>query len=626
MPLPPPNLTAVSTPKDVMEGSPVVASFENLSVNAENPELVITDPVSGTDYTYAPLDRDGNDIRYKLDATIIAGLGLGTHELFVVAQDARKVRSKTITIEVNVVDKARIIVTSDLKTTPVLSYWNASVPLEGNGFLFADEGTMQATWEGQIDYDSGNVVPISGLKTSAGAAPGTDRTKGFLKLSSALGEIFPGKFTGTITLSSQTLNGAQETTAPIDVEIVFQKAIVTAFASSTSNTGSVGQRIRLIGGGFIDEPASTGREAQFTVVSIDGVFEDAETGLTSDVSTLTIDTTYINDQELGFFLDGCVSNDKKTCATETTRDSLLISKLFGAHAGEFRGIVTPTTFTYTGAMYAGEPSNLSFTVTPPAQAVELRFIDDFYESLERYGVRAAAGEIEARVRDRVQNIWDRYNVYIFLEPPEDFQLFAVIEVGGKDPTGIGLLGLDNSPGKDIGNIRLTDKVGGVNAITIADCSGRCNGFGGVFIENYLFFSSHPDLPYEVQSKGLPDKLFDEVFDGVRQNAISEADLAGETSRTAEVEKAIEAIANMIGETIAHELGHSMGLARPSLTQEDCEERWKTEPTFNCYHQSAGGNLMASGGSRRLNARISNLTPHFSTTSATYLDEIVGRKP
>ena len=49
-----------------------------------------------------------------------------------------------------------------------------------------------------------------------------------------------------------------------------------------------------------------------------------------------------------------------------------------------------------------------------------------------------------------------------------------------DPNGLGLFGYDNTPGKDDGNTRLYDKLGGLNAQTQQD---GYPGYGGVFLES-----------------------------------------------------------------------------------------------------------------------------------------------
>ena len=90
---------------------------------------------------------------------------------------------------------------------------------------------------------------------------------------------------------------------------------------------------------------------------------------------------------------------------------------------------------------------------------------------------------------------------------------------------------------------------------------------------------------------------------------------GEPARIAAVERAIRALASIIGETTAHELGHSFGLAQPY------GER-------NVFHNDADGEgcLMDRGGERPLAERAEE--PDAAPTTLcydepAYLAEILG---
>ena len=152
-----------------------------------------------------------------------------------------------------------------------------------------------------------------------------------------------------------------------------------------------------------------------------------------------------------------------------------------------------------------------------------------------------------------------------LEAPADAMPSAVatLEISGPDPNGIGLFGYDNTPGKDVGNIRLSDSIGGTNAEVQED---GAPGYGGVFIESYLWWSSHPGLDLDRPSGAPPaDPLFDEIFDAVRSSPaiLSEQQGQGDPGRVFVVQRAVRALGSIIGETAAHELGHSFGLAQPN---------------------------------------------------------------
>jgi hypothetical protein len=147
-----------------------------------------------------------------------------------------------------------------------------------------------------------------------------------------------------------------------------------------------------------------------------------------------------------------------------------------------------------------------------------------------------------------------------------------VEIGGPDPNGIGLLGYDNTPGKDDGNQRLHDKIGGVNALTQLD---GYPGFGGVFVESLFSFSQHPNgLAPEIDA-GHPS--FDALFDPFRPDvqgkpvavdeigslpAIGSGDVCPASDRPTRIACAIRALGSLIGTTVSHEVAHSLGLADP----------------------------------------------------------------
>ena len=237
----------------------------------------------------------------------------------------------------------------------------------------------------------------------------------------------------------------------------------------------------------------------------------------------------------------------------------------------------------------------------------------FFASLPRFGLAAASGVIKDMIASRISNIYSGWNIDVRVDQPTDVTASGVttVEVGGPDPNGLGLFGYDNSPGKDVGNLRLGDTVGGANAETLMDGSP---GYGGVFIDGFLFFSE--SQPPSSGSGPEPDPLFDEIFSGVRASPATLAEVRGEGPRAAEVERAVRALASMVGETTAHELGHSFGLANPF-------------GSANSFHNRSDqpGCLMDSGSARPFGERTDQ--PGFEDTHlcgdhVEYLDTILGR--
>ena len=158
-------------------------------------------------------------------------------------------------------------------------------------------------------------------------------------------------------------------------------------------------------------------------------------------------------------------------------------------------------------------------------------------------------------------------------PPTDFALYSEVDVEGPDPNALGLLGYDNTPGKDVGNQRLFDRIGGVNATTQSD---GFPGYGGIFAENFMGFSAHPSS--RVARLDVDPTHFDAIFDAVRPDtgtpvSVAEVAPASPRSPTAapasaraiarrRVACAVFVLGNLVGTTLTHEVGHSLGLADP----------------------------------------------------------------
>jgi hypothetical protein len=85
---------------------------------------------------------------------------------------------------------------------------------------------------------------------------------------------------------------------------------------------------------------------------------------------------------------------------------------------------------------------------------------------------------------------------------------------------------------------------------------------------------------------------------------------------ADVWRAVQSLANMVGETSAHELGHTLGLANPHLG-------------VNFTHNSGDGPgcLMDSGGNRPVGERVAAegfAETEFCAEAEGYLDRILPR--
>jgi hypothetical protein len=147
------------------------------------------------------------------------------------------------------------------------------------------------------------------------------------------------------------------------------------------------------------------------------------------------------------------------------------------------------------------------------------------------------------------------NVAFTEEIPTEFAEYGVVEIGGEDPNGANLFGLDNTEGKDVGNIRFNDIIGGVNAETAEE---GYYAYGGIFVASFLGLSAtlgQGELP-------ITDPRFDMVFEPFSPElggvpATAEELYQGE--RAGALAEAIRVLGNLIGNTVTHEVGHSLGL-------------------------------------------------------------------
>jgi len=233
--------------------------------------------------------------------------------------------------------------------------------------------------------------------------------------------------------------------------------------------------------------------------------------------------------------------------------------------------------------------------------VYVRFLPSYVDSLRLYGLAAADAEIRKRILAVTKRDYAGVNIEFRDQPPTDFALYSQVDVEGPDPNALGLLGYDNTPGKDVGNQRLFDRIGGVNATTQSD---GFPGYGGIFAENFMGFSAHPSS--RVMRLETDATHFDAIFDAVRPDTgvpVTASDLRSGVSvlpdggvcldkqrdRDLEVSCAVFVLGSLIGTTLTHEVGHSLGLA---------------DPTGEAFHDPGDGpnRLMDTGGARPFEER------------------------
>jgi len=576
----PPQILRIDAPEPVLEGSRLYVTGLDLDTLGATPfmRLEVGNAEDALPVTSRP--TEGQLTFHALASTAeVFGAGAQTVDAILMGNG---IESEPYEVELSFASSLSVT----LSTVPAGSaHRNDAAIVRGSGLLFEGEGAVSARFLGLFHADGGGTVPVD---VQLGVVPleRTARDRGSVRLTTAIGGIGTGLFDGTITLTSRLVSGLTSTSTAVASTLQFMGPEIF---TSDPDSASLERIIIVRGAGFLggaEEPDEA------TLIRFSGML--APEGLSASP---------FGPEELVFeFVSG--SELRGVLRSRRIRDRL-VSELFGIDEGFFEGVATPVVIKGTDELEGG-PVPFQFTLEPIHQVVYLSFLPAFYDSLALFGLALSEGTIEPLIEERIESIYDGYQVDVRLERPTDYSRngYATVEIGGPDPNGVGLFGYDNTPGKDVGNLRLFDAIGGSNAETQAD---GYPGYGGVFVETMIFFSARPGLGGgRPVGAPLADPLFDEIMDPVRTAAATPAELRGEgpVARVAEVDRALRALASMIGETSAHELGHSLGLAEPY-------------GSTSVFHNPGDrdGCLMDSGGNRPLGERMAQ--PGFAATTLCY---------
>jgi hypothetical protein len=443
-------------------------------------------------------------------------------------------------------------------------YLGSNTRAVGHGFLLDGEGETKLHFVGTFTPDSSNVASELDKYVTLEDAQRTELSGPFP--ADCFG-IEPGRFFGDIIPVNEhqdgpVIEGQGFSIVGIDLGPTLLIGIEPLQARR-------GQKITISGRGFTSGMA-------LTALRVEGTFTSEK----GDVSQLA-------GTDLEVF-PKVNSGDQMTYVLTVIPDGKGGVEGFGAEAGTVEGIVTPIIY-YDDLVFEGEPlDDFVFRVLPQLQIVYISYLPGFTDALRDFGLR----NFEKNIRDRILEVatrdYDGINVEFRTTRPTDYVEYSVIEVGGKDPNDRGLLGLDATMGKDIGNLIFNDIIGGLNA------ESRENGnyaFGGVFVSSFIAFS-----PSSEEACDLASGIFDQVFSpfmpayGGSPAETWEFDYAGD--RKPLIENAIHVLGSMIGNTVSHEVGHTLGLAHVPYNGQ------------NIFHNRVPGDdqIMDSGGQRPFEER------------------------
>jgi hypothetical protein len=443
------------------------------------------------------------------------------------------------------------------KLTPSLTgivdgviFVNDQIEVDGDSFLLGgDEGTTVARVSGCFRRDgTSTCTPITTYDIPMLPRAELSRREGAFPFSPKLAGIRPGTFTGQVTIINQHASGNDVLADPVEVSFTM---VTSQVFQLDPPAASLGQYVFVRGGGFVG-----GEAGALTELELTGTFN--RTGSSPVPVTMYLIPEFVEGKLVRYVLN---VDDELGHALDLRNDT-----------GRFTGTVTPIVH-FGNDTVRGVGKQAAFDIAPVKQVVYLRFENTYIEGMRDFGLRA----VENRIRDRIITVLQRaykgVNIEFRVEPPTDFALYSTVALVGRDPNNQGLFGYDNTPGKDVGNMRLYDQIGGVNATTQQD---GYPGYGGVFLRSLMGFSKHPGS----FAKAVPgaDPMFDQIFDPFREDRkgtpVTSADLSGGVpalasgdacpagDRAGRVACAVYVLGNLIGGTVAHEIAHSLGLSNP----------------------------------------------------------------
>lgn len=562
------GIDRVSHPSPVLAGTRLLVGGEGYVAETECVTLAVllVGGVDGAPEQEVPLDVgsiSNNEIEAFISSASVATFGgTGTFDGVLVVRFDAVVGTARFQVETSI--SFELVEELTPRITRIVEsevYLNDQVTVLGSGFIGGEEGTTEIVVSGVLTRSDGTTIEARDVRVEAHLVAEEDRTRATFRWTPRIAGIEPGAFVGTITPQNFHA-GFGPTTEGTPVEISWSQMDSVLFGIDPGEV-SLGQVTDVTGRGFIGSPSSAPDEAEGTTsFRLEGQFWPC-TGIPNRCSPEPVP---VINEIVGNWESGALV---RIPVTVTNAGGYLHSVDFDAPRGRFEGTVTPV-LAFGSERRDGIPvRDTTITLDPIRQICWVRFLPDFTGSLALFGIEAVEEEIRSRVLMRLQEIYqppdrpeDHVNVEFRAEEPVDFYAggYAILDIGGADPNGIGLIGYDVTPAKDIQNLRLWDHIGGANAIGALDGYG----YGGIFIDNTLFWSEHP--PLDERPRGSPDvdPAFDWVFDPVRDVTVARGEYpdGAPAERLAEIEEAISALANVIADIAAHEFGHSLGLAQP----------------------------------------------------------------
>jgi len=420
---------------------------------------------------------------------------------------------------------------------PLTAYPGSRLNVVGDNFLYPAEGQTLAIVTGTLTRQDGTLRHLQELPLPFDV---TDRKRATLRLAPEAIGIRPGSFSGTFTLRNESYLGASmQSNVERPIDFLYQGPVISGLNPSYVRRGQI---LFVDGLGLVDQDPELGVGS---LVLLDGLFHRS----TGEIEDFTGPNSVVLFPEVVHEHTGL----DIVLRAFVGEDGMLSG--FGIHSGVFSGVATPWVVAGSESLF-GESASIELEVLPPRQVVFIKILPGFDDALDRFGLYAVKDLVLERVIEVVHRDYEGVNIEFRIDRPEDYVEYTVVEVGGADPNGANLLGLDNTEGKDVGNLRFNDVIGGYNALSEAE---GYYAYGGVFVESFFQFSqNHP-----LSEPSMANARFDDVFGMVSPElggAPATFDDLDPALERFEVGEARRVLGNLIGNTLSHEVGHSLGLA------------------------------------------------------------------
>lgn len=514
----------------------IVGTAGGNGVDVQWPAKFVDFKAMSVSITGSDLDRVGGDVELKGKATIEV----------VAVSDGNTYSTEPLSVDLFFANKLAPVATG---VVDGVHFVNDEIEVDGAGFLLGgNEGTTVARVTGCFQPDTGgNCQPVASQDIPMVPLEPLSREKAAFPFRPRIAGIKAGQFVGKVTVVNKQTAQAEIAAAAVTTTYTLVTSQIFAINPPAA---SLGQYVLVHGGGFVGGEANA-----VTQIELAGTFNKA--GGNPAPITMYLIPEWVEGTLVRYVLN---TDDTLGQALDLRHDT-----------GHFTGSMTPIV-SYGATTVRGVGLGVTFDIAPVKQVVYLHFEASYVEELRDFGMRAVDGKIRARILEVCKRAYQGVNIEFRQDPVTDFALYENVELVGVDPNNMGLFGYDNSPGKDNGNLRLYDQLGGVNATTQED---GYPGYGGVFVRSLMGFSKHPGA-FGATTPGADDG-FDQIFDPFRSDQggspVVANDLVGVTvpadgsacpgaARADQIGCAVFVMGNLIGGTLSHEIGHSLGLANP----------------------------------------------------------------